>query len=154
MKAKIILRQDMPSLGNTGDVVTVEQGYARNYLIPRNMAFPFSADGLRRVEKDRKRAEQVRLAQMAEFEALAKRLEGVQLTFEERVSEEGHLFGSVSAHAISNRLAEQGLKVKDSDVRLSEPLREVGEYEIPIHVHGDLETSIKIWVVAEKAAEA
>ena len=152
MKTRVILRQDIPSLGMVGDVVEVAAGHARNYLLPRHLAFPYSEDAMRRVEKDRKIAEERRQALMAEFEVLSAKLSGVQLTFEEKVSEEGHLYGSVSAARIGQALAEQGLDIPERHIRLAEPIREVGEFEVPIHVHGDLETHIKVWVVAGQEA--
>ncbi|KAA3604483.1 MAG: 50S ribosomal protein L9 [Planctomycetota bacterium] len=155
MKTRVILRKDIPSLGQAGEVVSVEPGYARNYLIPMNLAFAHTADGLKRVEKDRKVAEAERLAQMKAYEDIVQALNKVQLTFEEKVSEEGHLYGSVSAHAIAAAIAEQGItSVHDRDVRLPEPLKQVGEYQIQVHVHGELEATVKVWVVAKQAQEA
>jgi large subunit ribosomal protein L9 len=148
MKTRVILREDIASLGHVGDAVEVSSGFARNYLLPLGKAYPYNADALQRVEKDRKLAEERRMAERKEHEAVAARLAEVQLTFEEKVSEEGHLYGSVSAHRIAESLAGMGLPVEDRQVRLAEPLREVGEFEVVIHVHGDVEAPIKVWVVA------
>jgi len=154
LKSRLILRVDIPTLGNVGDVVEVATGYARNNLIPSGKAYAFSKDGMQRIEKARIEAEQLRAELAQEHQALAGRLEGVQITFEEKVSEEGHLYGAVNAKRISVALAEQGLETAESHVRLAEPIRAIGEFEVPIHVHGDLQAMIKVWVVALQEEEA
>jgi large subunit ribosomal protein L9 len=153
MKTRLILREDMPTLGNVGDVIEVTVGYARNFLIPSGKAYPFSEDGMLRIEKVRVESDVQRAALAVEHSALAKRLEGVQLTFEERAGEEGKLFGAVNAKRIAESLAEQGFELNENQVRLAEPIRTVGEYEVPIHVHGELSAAIKVWVVAESTEE-
>ncbi|RMH03444.1 MAG: 50S ribosomal protein L9 [Planctomycetota bacterium] len=154
MKTRLILREDIPSLGHVGDTVEVEAGYARNYLLPLGKAYLHCADAEQRVAKARKAAEERRLAERKEHEALAARLAGVQLTFEEKVSEEGHLYGSVTAHRIAEALREQGLPIEDRQIRLAEPLRSIGETEVVIHVHGEVEAAIKVWVVAAQSEDA
>lgn len=153
MKTRLILREDMPTLGHVGDVIEVSVGYARNFLIPSGKAYPFSDDGLLRIEKARIESEEQRAALAEEHSALAKRLDGVQLTFEERAGEEGKLFGAVNAKRINEGLAEQGFELNENQVRLAEPIRTVGEYEVPIHVHGELSAAIKVWVVAESTED-
>lgn len=153
MKTRLILREDMPELGHVGDIIEVSVGYARNFLVPTGKAYPYSEDGMLRIEKARQEADARRAELAKEFEALAQRLEGVQLTFEERAGEEGKLFGAVTAKRISDSLAEQGLELAEAQVRLPEPIRVVGEYEVPIHVHADLGAQIKVWVVAESTEE-
>ncbi|MDP6849894.1 MAG: 50S ribosomal protein L9 [Planctomycetota bacterium] len=154
MKTKVILRQDIPALGHVGDTVEVSAGYARNFLLPREMAYPWSSDATLRVEKDRVIAQEKRDALEAEFSQLTQRVGDVQLTYEEMVSLEGHLYGSVNAHRIAETLQEQGLNIEERNVRLPEPIRVAGEYEVPIHIHGDLETKIKVWVVAVQDPDA
>ncbi|MFQ5747919.1 MAG: 50S ribosomal protein L9 [Planctomycetota bacterium] len=154
MKTRIILRSDLPTLGRVGEVVEVSSGFARNYLLPRGLAYPYSGEGLRRVEKDRKAAEIRRAAQMEEFESLAENLRSVQLTFEERASEEGHLFGSVNVHRIFEALQEKGFSLGERAIRLEDPLRNVGEYDVPVHLHDDLVVPLKVWVVAREEKQA
>ena len=152
MKTRVILREDIPAVGNVGDAVDVSPGYARNFLFPLGKAYRYCADALLRVEKDRKIAEERRLAALKENKAVAARLSGVQITFEEKASAEGHLYGSVTTHRIAEALQAQGHKVEARQVRLAEPLRDVGQYEVGIHVHGEIEASIKVWVIATAAA--
>jgi large subunit ribosomal protein L9 len=148
VKTRLILNDDIPALGNTGDVVEVTPGYARNFLLPMGLALPWSADAVRRIERRRKEAEARRIAMRADMEALAARLAGVQLTFEEKANEEGHLYGAVNARRLAERLAAEGFAMPENHVRLAEPIRQVGEYTVPIHVHADVSASVKVWVVA------
>lgn len=152
-KTRMILREDIPTLGHVGDVVEVTTGYARNFLVPTGKAYPYSAEGMRRIENARVEAEKEREALAKQFQALNERLDGVELTFEERASEEGKLFGAVTAKRIADGLVDKGLDLAENQVRLAEPIRNVGEYVVPIHVHGDLNTEIKVWVVAEATEE-
>lgn len=147
MKTRLILNEDIPALGNTGEVVTVTAGYARNYLLPNRLALPYSDDAVRRIEKRRKEAEAQRVAVLADMRALAERMAGLQLTFEEKVSEEGHLYGAVNARRLAERLAAEGFEIPENHVRLAEPIRQVGEYSVPIHVHADIRAAVKVWVV-------
>lgn len=154
MKTRVILREDIPSLGHVGDVVEVAAGYARNHLIPMGRAFPYSEDGLRRIARARREAELRRAAERAEYEALAGRLQEVQVTFEERVSPEGHLYGSVNAHRIAEALAAMGFDIPERSIRLQEPIRETGEFQVPVHVHGEVEATLRVWVVQKQEGEA
>ena len=147
MKTRVILRQDIPALGNTGDIIEVAAGYARNQLVPSGMAYMATADAELRVEKDRKTAEVLRAQQEAEFTALTQRIGDVQLTFEEKVNLEGQLYGSVNASRIVTMLSEQGLNIEERQVRLGEPIRKAGDYTVKIHVHGEMEASIQVWVI-------
>lgn len=147
MKTRLILNEDIPTLGNTGDVVTVSVGYARNYLLPKRLALPYSDDAVRRIDKRRKEAEAKRIALRGDMEVVAKRLAELQVTFEEKASEEGHLYGAVTARRLAERLSEAGFSVPENHVRLAEPIRQVGEYAVPIHVHSDIKAAVKVWVV-------
>ena len=154
MKTKLILRVDHPELGHTGDVVEVSAGYARNFLMPRGLAYAFSEDAVLRIEKAKAEAEAHRAAIRADMEALAKRLTGVQLTFEENANENGHLYGAVTAKRISEALGKHQLDIPENHVRLSEPIRETGEYSVPVHVHGDIDAEVQVWVVSTTPAPA
>ena len=150
MKIKLILRVDHPVLGNTGDVIEVASGFARNNLIPMNLAYTFSEDAMRRIEKKKLEAESVRADMLKDMEALAKRLGAVELNFIENVSAAGHLYGAVTAKRISEEIAAAGIEIPEAHVRLAEPIRVVGEFEVPIHVHSEINASVKVWVVAKE----
>lgn len=153
MKKKLILRQAVPTLGEIGDVVEVAPGYARNYLLPRGLAMPFSEEGMRAIEKASREAAIARDVERANWESLANRLAEVSLTFEERVSADGHLYGSVSAHQIHDALAAQGFDLEERHIRLEEPIRFTGEYTVVLHLHADVNAQIKVWVVAAQEEE-
>jgi len=153
-KTKLILRVDHPVLGHTGDVIEVAPGFARNHLVPLGMAFDYCEDAVRRIEKKKSEAELHRANMLKDMEALAKRLESVQLTFVENVSEAGHLYGAVNAKRIAEAIAEQGLEIPEAHVRLAEPIRLVGEFEVPIHVHSEINASVKVWVLAKEEPKA
>lgn len=150
MKTKLILRVDHPVLGHTGDVIEVSSGYARNHLLPLELAAPYSEHAIRGIEKKKLEAEHHRAAMRADMQALADRLATVELNFIENVSEAGHLYGAVTAKRISEEIAAAGLEIPEAHVRLAEPIRSVGEYEVPIHVHSEINASVKVWVVAKE----
>lgn len=154
VKTKLILRVDHPVLGHTGDVIEVTPGYARNHLVPLGLAYDYSEDAMRRIEKKRVEAEQHRAAVLKDMEALAKRLESLQLTFVENVSEAGHLYGAVTPKRIAEGIAEHGLDIPENHVRLAEPIRLVGEFEVPVHVHSEINAAIKVWVLAKEEPKA
>lgn len=147
MKTRLILNADIPTLGLTGEVIEVTPGYARNFLLPNDLALPYSDDAIRRIDKRRKEAESKRIEMRADMQALATRLAALQITFEEKVSEEGHLYGAVNARRLAERLAAEGVTIPENHIRLAEPIRQVGEYNVPIHVHADIKAAIKVWVV-------
>jgi len=153
MKTKLILSADDATLGHTGDVVEVAAGYARNYLVPRGLALPYSDDAIRRLAKHRVAAEKVRVEQLSDMQSLADKLASLELSFTEKVSSAGHLYGAVTAKRISEALSEQGVDISESNVRLGEPIRVVGEFDVPIHVHSDLNAAVKVWVVGQEVAE-
>ncbi len=148
MKVKVILSKDVPTLGVVGEIVEVPAGYARNFLMPSGMGMPWSEDAVLRIEKAAKEAEVERMEMAAQYEALAERVSSIQLTFEEKVNAEGALYGAVNAKRIHSALTEQGIDLPESHVRLAEPMRAAGEYEVPIHIHAELNANIVVWVVA------
>ncbi len=152
MKKRLILRQDVSGLGFTGDVVEVSVGHARNLLIPRGLAWPWSQDAELRLANAKVEADARREVLEAEWTALAQRLDGIQLTFEETASVEGALFGSVTAGRIAESLQAQGLEVEERHIRLGEPIRHTGEHSVPVHIFGDIKTSILVWVLPKGGA--
>ena len=143
----VLLLEDRENLGEVGDVVDVKPGYARNYLIPCGAATLPSAEALRGVERAKKVAAADRARRVAELVELANTLEGRSITFEERASEEGHLFGSVGAAAIIEALIGQGITLQEKTVLLEEPIKELGIFNVPIRVTPDRSVEIRVWVV-------
>ena len=146
---KIILLQDVETLGEAGEVVEVAAGHARNYLIPQQRALVATAANVAQFESRRKQHEAVAERERRIAEALAKRLENDSLTAQVRVGEEDRLFGSVTAQSILELLTEKGYEIDRRAIQLEEPIRALGVYNIELRLHADVPAQIKLWVVKE-----
>ena len=148
---KVILRQDVAELGTSGDVVTVKPGYARNFLLPRGLAFEATDSNIRRLEDEKRRAESKSKRDYLEARRRASQLEPVSLTFHANAGEEGKLFGSITSGDIADRLKEQGLdfEVDKRDIELDEPIKSLGVYSVAVRLHTDVKPEIKIWVIKQ-----
>lgn len=144
---EVILRQAVEKLGHPGDVVSVSNGYARNYLLPRGVAYLATAGNKRRIEQERQRLEAAEEARRAAARQLAEGLEQVSLTFSARVGEEGKLFGSVTSSDIAQQLVAQGFAVEKRQIDLHEPIKALGVYRIPVRLHADVHPEVKVWVI-------
>jgi len=144
---KVILNDHVDHLGDRGQVVEVKPGYARNYLLPKGLAYLDRPGNRRRYEEDQKGWEQMDLKRKGVAEQVAASLQGVDLIFERRAGETNVLFGSVSAHDIAAGLAERGVEVDKRRVMLAAPIKELGNFEVSIHVHREIEVTIPIHVV-------
>ena len=152
MKAvEVILCEHIPSLGTVGDVVRVAAGYARNYLIPRGLALPATGKNIRQLEHRKmllaKKREEIRKQMMS----LAERLNEVTLTMKRKVAEEGKLYGSVTVTDILEELEAQGYTgLHKKYILLDQPIKAVGEYEVPIKVEADIQAKIRVIVESEE----
>jgi large subunit ribosomal protein L9 len=144
---EVILREDIGDLGKAGQIVKVKDGYGRNYLLPRGLAYPATAGNKRRVEAEAQRRGHMLTRQQEDAETFAARLAGVDLTFQVRAGEGDKLFGSITAADIAAQLAELGHDVDKRIVDLPEPLKMVGVYKIPIKLHPAVRPEIRVWVV-------
>ncbi len=149
MSAEVLLMTDVKDLGAEGDIVTVADGFARNYLLPRKLAAPVTEATRRRLEKIRREREDVRKAELEEGRALAAKLEGISLTIAVKVSEADKMFGSVSVADLTSLLEEQGFSIDRNNVLLDAPIKDLGVYTVKIKVHPEVESSVKVWVVEE-----
>jgi large subunit ribosomal protein L9 len=144
---KVILRQNLEALGTIGDVVEVKDGYARNYLIPREMAYRSTPGALRAIETEKRKYE----AQMAKLEQEAKsqaeRLESVSITIPMKVGDEDRLFGSVTSIMIAEELSRQGYEVDRRNITMDEPIKHLGMFDVPIKLHSNVTASLKVFVV-------
>ena len=143
----ILLLEDSEHLGQVGDIVEVKPGYARNFLFPAGTACPVTQAAMRHVERAKERAVATRRKQDAQLADQAEQLEGLSITLEQRASEEGHLFGSVSAGSIVETLAERGVSVEEKQVGLEHPIKELGIYNVPILLGKKTTAEIRVWVV-------
>jgi large subunit ribosomal protein L9 len=148
---EVILKEDVPKLGVRGDVVKVAEGYGRNYLLPRKLAIEAN-EGNKKVIEQMKAAAVRRYAKdKSDSENLARQLEGVSVTFQRRAGEHDHLFGSVTASDIAEALEKKGFNVDRRKIQLHEPLKNLGEFTVPLKLHREVTAHLK--VVVEKEAE-
>jgi len=147
---EVILKKDVVDLGNAGELVHVKPGYARNYLIPQGLALLATEGNRRRFEEERRQIEQSAARERESARTLAVKIEEQSLTFRVRAGEEGKLFGSVTAADIAEQLADAGIEIDRRVVRLDEPIKELGVYDVPVRLHSEVEPHVKVWVVAEE----
>ena len=145
---KLILKESVDRLGEPGDVVNVKPGYARNYLLPRGLAYEASATNVRRLEEERRRAEERARREYLEARRRASRLEGMHLVFRARAGESEKLFGSVTAADIAERAVDTGLDfvLDKRHVILPEPIKALGVFEVSIKLHADVEVVVTVHV--------
>jgi large subunit ribosomal protein L9 len=148
---RIILREDMDNLGKAGDVVSVRDGFGRNYLLSQGLAVPATEKDEARLNHE-KRVIASRSAKLAkELQSEADRLSQVSVSVSRAVGEGDKLYGSVTSRDIADALAEQGVKVDSKKIQLDEPLRNLGMSEVPIKLGRDTVAKIKVWVVKKEA---
>ncbi len=149
---EVILKEDVNNLGHRGDVVKVADGYGRNYLLPKKLAMQATAANKAVIEQMKASAVRKSAKEKAEAEALVGQLNSVALVFERKVGEHDHLFGSVTSADIAAQLEAKGFNVDRRKVQLDEPLKQVGEFHIPVKLHREVTAHIAVTVKAEEAA--
>ena len=147
---KLILRKAVENLGDPGDVVDVAPGYGRNYLLPQGLAFEATEENRRRLQAEKKRLLEAEEKRKATLQETANQLQTSSYTISMQASEEGHLFGSVTASIVAEALEKEGLAVEAKMVLLDAPIKELGIYEIQIRLHSDIQVPTKIWIVKEE----
>lgn len=148
---EVILREDVPHLGQIGDIVKVKPGYARNYLLPRGLATVADKRNLSVLEHEKRIVEDKRKRTVSTAEALAKKLSEARLVIKARAGEEGKLFGSVTNIDIEKRLVEAGFSIERRRIRLDEPIKTLGEHKVPVSLGAGVQSEIT--VVVEPIAE-
>jgi len=146
---QIILREDIQNLGRPGDVVKVRDGYARNFLLPRNLAVEANPKSIRAFEHQKRLALLRREAKKTEALKIKDRLEALRINLTARAGEEGKLFGSVTNIDIERALREQNIEVERRKIMLAEPIKQLGEYQVPVKIDPEVEAVLKITVAAE-----
>jgi large subunit ribosomal protein L9 len=146
---EVILRQAVEKLGNPGDIVTVSNGYARNFLLPRGVAYEATEGNKKRIAQEKARLEAAESQRRDTAQEFAKVLEEVSITFAARVGEEGKLFGSVTAADIAQQLEAQGYHVEKRQIDLHDPIKALGVYRVPVKLHADVKPEIKVWVIKQ-----
>jgi large subunit ribosomal protein L9 len=148
---KVILRQDIETLGSTGEIVGVKPGYARNYLLPRGYAYEATRANLRQLEEDRSRAESRAKRDYLEARRRASKLEGMSLTFHAKAGEESKLFGSITSGDIADRVREQGIdfELDRRWIELDEPIKALGETAVPVRLHPEVTADLRVNVLRD-----
>jgi large subunit ribosomal protein L9 len=146
---KVILRKNSDKLGSMSEVVSVKDGYARNYLIPRGIAYEATEGSLRQLEEERKQQSRSIDKERKQAETLATQLEKISITIKMKVGEEDKLFGSVTSQMISDALVEKEITLDKRHVELEEPLKALGIYDVPVKLAGGVMGKIKVWIVRE-----
>ena len=149
MNVQVILNEDVPNLGRTGDVVKVRPGYARNYLFPRKLAVEASQKSLRAFEHHKRIAMGKREAQKSDAVELKRKLEALSISIGANAGEEGKLFGSVTNIDIERALREQGFAIERRKIHLAEPIKQLGEFTVPVRLQPEVEASLKVEVKAQ-----
>jgi len=145
---KVILRQDVENLGKMGDIVEVRDGYARNYLIPRGLAYYASEGAIRRLEQEKRQYQRRLERERISAQELAAQLEQLVLSIPMRVGEEGRLFGSVTPQMIADELSLRGFTIDRRAIVLEEPIRSLGTFEVKIKLHPEVVATVKLWVTS------
>ena len=151
---KLLLKESIKNVGRVGDVVEVSPGYARNYLLPQDLAVQPTPNNVKKIEARRQEIEKQERELRAQQEALIKRMEGTEITLERRANEQGNLFGSVSATDIAKALQALGFNIEAADVNLHNKLDRIERYTVEIKLAEDLKTDVKVWVAPDADSKA
>lgn len=151
---EVLLLENVYNLGIVGDVVSVRSGYARNYLLPRELATAPSQEMIDQLAEKRAEAEREVARLRSERETLTAKLEGVEITLERSCNDQGQLYGSVTQQDIADKLTEEGYPIEPRAVRLGHTIKRIDSYEVAVKPESDLEAMIKVWVVADRKLAA
>tara|TARA_R110000751_G_scaffold71416_1_gene144579 strand:+ start:1505 stop:1951 length:447 start_codon:yes stop_codon:yes gene_type:complete len=147
---EVILLDNIGKLGGLGDKVTVKPGYGRNYLVPYGLAVPATKDNIEAFEAQRAELEAQAAERKAEAEVRAEQLNDIELSLVSKAGDEGKLFGSIGPRDLADAISSAGIDVAKSEVRMpTGPIRQTGEYDIAIHLHAEVNTTVRVVVVAE-----
>jgi large subunit ribosomal protein L9 len=147
---KVILRDDIEKLGTAGNIVNVADGYARNFLFPRNLAVPATRGNTRSIEEIKKQKQVRENKRRREAEKMKDKLEKLSLTAEVQTGEEDKIFGSVTAANIATLIEKQGIEIDKRKIHLDEPLKALGVYTIEIKLATDVTAGVKLWIVKKE----
>jgi large subunit ribosomal protein L9 len=151
---ELLLIQSVDNLGKQGDVVEVKAGYANNYLLPQGLATVASEHHKRMVDKHRAKLQEIERSRLKDLKDLGKLVAKQSITIEANANEEGHLYGSVGAPEIVAALKQNEITLTADQIRLEGVLKELGLYTVRVHLHQDVETELKVWVVPTVDADA
>jgi large subunit ribosomal protein L9 len=144
---KVILREDVQRLGKASEIVEVKDGFARNYLIPRNLAVMADAGHMRQLEHEKKVLNDKREKILKEANKLVDKINKISCTIAVQAGEEDKLFGSVTAMDIAESLSKEGVEIDRRGILLEEPIRSLGVFVVPIKIMPEVEAKLKVWIV-------
>ena len=144
---KVILLQTVDKLGKAGEVITVKEGYARNYLIPKNVAKEATVNNMKMLESLKKKQAEEDANKLAEIKDIAEKLGALSLTIPAQAGEEEKLFGSVSNEDIAAALGLENIKIDKRDIILEEPIKKLGMYQVTVKLHPEVKANLKVWIV-------
>src|SRR6476646_4622905 len=150
---EVILREHVDNLGRRGEIVKVADGYARNYLLPRKLALLATEGNKKQIERERVKFDAKELEEKKFADAVAERLKTVEVEISRKVGETEALYGSVTTADIADALAAKGFDIEKRRVNLHEPIKKLGEFEVPVRLHRDVTVPLKVRVVGEGEAE-
>ena len=151
---KVILIDEIRGLGGRGDVVSVKDGYARNFLLPKNLAREATPGNLKAAEQERKKWAALASQEKGAAAQLAEKINGMKLAVRKRVGDNGTLFGSVTANEIADALAAQGVEVDKRKIELSHPIKSIGEHKVDIRLHREVSAHVDVEVMPLDEAQA
>ncbi len=146
---KVILRKDYESLGRLGDIVEVKDGYARNYLFPRNIAIMATEGALNTIEEERQQQARREAKELRNAEKAAQEIEKISVTIQMKVGEDDKLFGAVTNQMIADSLREKGYALDKRQIDLQETIKTLGIYDVAVKLHPSVTAKVKVWVVRE-----
>jgi len=147
---KIVLLESVRGLGDPGDIVNVKSGYARNYLIPKDIAVYATKNNVSKIENRIAKAKQVEIERVEKLKSVSEKLDKLTLKFELKAGDEDKLFGSVTTQMISDSLSDNGYQIERKDIMIDEPIKALGNYYVTIYLHKDVSSKVKIKVKALK----
>jgi len=147
---EVLLREDVENLGTRGQIVKVKAGYGRNFLLPRKVAVEATAGNMKRIEQEKKTLLKREAKEKASAETQATSLGALELTFTRKVGEHNVLYGSVTSMDIAEAIKEKGFEIDRKRILLKDPIKEIGEHEVPIRLHREVTSNIKVTVAKEE----
>ena len=146
---KVLLREDVDDLGARGEIVRVRAGYARNYLLPRNLAVEATTGNVKGIEQERAALLKKEAKERATAEAQSQQIGSIVLEFRRKAGEQGALYGSVTSMDVAEALKERGYEIDRHRIHLREPLKRLGEYSVPVRLHREVTIDLQVKVAAE-----
>ena len=144
---RVILKAEVPHLGDAGDIVKVAAGYGRNFLFPRGLAIPASEGSIKEVEHQQRLAAAIKRQQLDNAKELGKKLENSAVSIRREAGDDDKLFGSVTNRDIAEALAAEGIEIDRRTIQLDEPIRAIGLFTVGIRLHRDVQASVRVYVI-------